>query len=141
MAQRHRDMIRRCYDPNHISYVNYGGRGITVCDRWLDPIKGLENFIVDMGFLRKTKQVDRINNDGPYSPENCRPVDRKTQSRNRRNAVFVTHGSITRQACEWDEINGWKSGTVAYRVSRGWSHERAVTHPVYPRRRKDVAND
>lgn len=83
MYYRYRQMIQRCYIPTHKEYKNYGGRGIKVCNRWLESV---ENYIEDMGFPPfKEAQIDRENNDLGYFKENCRWVTPKQNSLNKRN--------------------------------------------------------
>jgi hypothetical protein len=76
------NMKKRCLNSNHTSYEDYGGRGITICKRWLDSYS---NFFDDMGFPEdKDYSLDRIDNNGSYCKENCRWTDKKTQQNNRR---------------------------------------------------------
>lgn len=73
-------MRKRCENPNSRSFKNYGGRGISVCDRW----QSFENFLADMGEPESHESIDRIDVNGDYEPSNCRWADDKTQSLNRR---------------------------------------------------------
>jgi hypothetical protein len=73
-------MIQRCTNPNGKAFKWYGGRGITVCDRW----RNFENFLADMGEPPEGRSVDRIDNDGDYEPDNCRWATRAEQSATQR---------------------------------------------------------
>lgn len=74
------NMRQRCNNPKATYYPNYGGRGISICQRW----DKFENFLADMGDRPKSQSLDRINNDGNYQPDNCRWATRTQQNLNRR---------------------------------------------------------
>ena len=93
-------MIRRCHDPKKSDYNYYGGRGITVCDRWHDFWK----FVEDMEPKPKGLSIDRIDNDKGYSKDNCRWVSHVTQCNNRRTTNLVTWGGETLSLKQWAVI-------------------------------------
>jgi hypothetical protein len=123
-------MMRRCTNPDCWNYHRYGGRGITVCDRWRESF---DNFIADMGVPPSGHTLERINNDGPYSPENCRWATRQENARNTRWNCVITALGKTQTAVEWAGETGISAKTITSRIQRGWDGERAVTEP--PRQR------
>jgi hypothetical protein len=123
-------IIDRCGNPKATFYRNYGGRGITVCDRWL---KSFEAFYADMGPRPfADAQIDRIDNDGNYEPGNCRWATRTLNARNKRNNRLLTHDGHTRTLAEWSEVTGIKAPTIRKRIGYGWSVSRALSDPVDP---------
>lgn len=115
-------MKQRCNNKNDDSYARYGGRGITVCERWLK----FENFLADMGARPEGTTLDRIDNDGPYSPENCRWADNKTQYRNRRPTVWIEYAGEKLCRKDWAVKAGIDDTTLYHRLKRGWPLEKAL---------------
>lgn len=118
-------MMERCYVSSHTDYANYGGRGITVCQQWHDPQK----FFFDMGDQPQNLSLDRINNDGPYSPDNCRWATPKEQQNNKRFNHQLTFKNETRTIAEWAELLQIPLARIYARVCRGWPIERILTEP------------
>lgn len=83
LLRRFKDMKLRCYNPKHPAYRNYGERGIIICQEWLDDPEAFVQWAMENGY-EKELQVDRINNEGPYGPDNCRWVTQNQQNKNRR---------------------------------------------------------
>src|ERR1700682_2508965 len=117
------DMIRRCTMPHRNSYEQYGGRGITVCERWMS----FENFIVDMGSRPTlTHTLDRRDSDGNYEPLNCRWATPQEQGNNVRRNRRLTFDNQTLTVAEWAEKIGINSSTLLKRLTLyGWSVEKA----------------
>jgi hypothetical protein len=121
-------MMNRCYSEKSPAFKDYGGRGITVCERW----HSVENFVADNapGYA-PSLSLDRIDNDGSYTPENVRWADRKAQSRNRRSNVMLTYQGKTQTLFEWAAEVGIAPRTLWARIrERGWPVEKALTTPV-----------
>lgn len=119
-------MLRRCRDPKTNHFHRYGGRGITVCERWMS----FENFFADMG--RKPSpghQIDRIDNDGNYEPTNCRWVTRKEQARNRYTNTFLEWGGLRLTLAEWGERTGINATILSDRLTYGWTVSEILTRP------------
>lgn len=108
----------RCYNKNNSQYKDYGGRGIYMCERWLDSF---ENFLKDMGNKPPNMTIDRIDNDGPYNPENCRWATKKQQVLNRRNTLNYTIGHKTQCLKYWCDELCISYKTALYHIKRGKS--------------------
>jgi hypothetical protein len=109
-------MKARCYNENTENYPRYGGRGITVCNRWLESF---ENFFEDMGKKPSLNHsLDRINNDGNYEPGNCRWATKKEQSQNRANNRVLIYGDIKMTFTEWCVELNIKSSTLFNQLKR-----------------------
>lgn len=129
-------MRLRCNNPNTSNYLRYGGRGIKVCDRWQHSV---DNFFADMGEPPTPKhQLDRIDNEGDYSPENCRWVLPKENCRNRSNNTYLTLGGDTLTIAEWSEKIGIRQGTIIERLRRGGSVEKALQPSLVMNRAKSI---
>lgn len=127
-------MISRCTNPANASYANYGGRGITVCDKW----KTFEGFFSDMGIREEGCELDRIDTNGNYSPANCRWVTVKQQMRNKRNNRMVTFNGETLCVAEWEERFGVNRDVIYARLRAGWDAALAVSQPAHKYTRKST---
>lgn len=126
------NIIERCCNKKDHNFKNYGGRGIKVCDEWLNKENGFMNFYnwsVSHGY-RKNLTIDRKNVNGDYNPINCRWATAKQQARNRRNNKLITYKGETKTLTEWCEIYGISGTTVNERLKRYWSIEKAFETPT-----------
>lgn len=128
-------MRDRCTNPNNNAFSFYGGRGITLCDRWLSGEGGktaFECFREDMGPRpSKGHSIDRIDVNGPYSPENCRWATRQQQMANQRKTVFVTYAGERMCLAEAARRCGVEPETIRFRMLNGWP-ESEWFRPVVP---------
>lgn len=122
------DLKTRCTSSSNSRWEGYGGRGIKVCDRWLESF---ENFYADMGDRPSVKHsIDRIDNDGDYCPENCQWATPKEQYSNRSTNRYLTYQGRTLNVTEWSAEIGISREVLYNRLSKGWSEERALTTPL-----------
>jgi hypothetical protein len=118
----------RCYCPSQDNWGRYGGRGVTVCDRWRfgeGGKSGFQCFLEDMSPKPSPKyQIDRIDPTGPYAPWNCRWVTLVDQANNRRNNRRITIGDRTQTTAQWATELGMRKATFWARVKSGWAPPR-----------------
>lgn len=119
-------MRERCSKPRSSRYQYYGARGIKVCERW----GKFENFLADMGHSDKTQTIERIDNNGDYSPENCVWVSQKEQANNKSNNHFIEYDGKRKTISQWSDIIGIHQDIIWKRLNRGWSIEKSLTLPL-----------
>lgn len=124
-----RSMKERCYYKKHKSYKEYGGAGITVCNRWLNSF---ENFLEDMGERPEGTTLDRINGAENYTPENCRWATHKEQQRNLKSNKIINFKNQQKCLKEWCEDLKLNYDAVLNRIDKlKWDIEKALTVPIY----------
>ena len=132
------NMIARCYNTDSTYYRNYGGRGITVCERWRESFAA---FYADIG-PRPTPAhtIDRKDNDGNYESSNVRWATRIEQARNQRSNHIIVFRGESRCLAEWAEILGVKRELLQDRLRRGWSVAEALTATKFDPGGKAIAS-
>ncbi|WBF81889.1 hypothetical protein [Staphylococcus virus vB_SurM-PSU6] len=125
----YRSMKARCYSVKNINYSNYGGKGIEICDEWLEDFMNFYNWAHNNGY-KDDLTIDRIDSNGNYEPGNCRWVDYKTQSRNRNYNKLLKFQGKELCVTEWSDLTGIASGTIHSRLRMGWSIEKTLSTPV-----------
>ncbi len=118
------NMKNRCTNPKYELYHRYGGRGITVCDEW---VNSFETFLKDMG-KKPSKQhsIDRINNDLGYSKDNCKWSTKTEQANNTKNAIIVEIDGVIKPLSYWCKEKNLNKSTILMRISRGVSPQDAI---------------
>lgn len=112
-------MLRRCRSKNN---QGYGGRGITVCERW----HKFENFLSDMGEPTSGLSIDRIDVNGNYEPSNCRWATNETQSNNMRTNKFIAHNGESLTLAQWSRKTGINRQTLYWRARQNWPPEKIL---------------
>ena len=123
-------MKERTTNENVPAFKNYGGRGIVVCDEWLEDFRSFYVWALANGY-DENLTIDRIDNNGPYSPNNCRWTTMKQQNNNRRSNHILAMGEVSHTIAEWEAITGINKSAIWDRINKlGWSVEKALTTKV-----------
>jgi hypothetical protein len=117
-------MLNRCRNKNLYQFKDWGGRGISVCERWLK----YENFLNDMGEAAPGSSIDRIDNDGNYEPKNCRWATVQQQNRNKKSNRNLTFNGKTKCLKDWADDIGIDQTSLSERLEK-WDLQRALTQP------------
>ena len=138
-------MKTRCFNKNVPNYSDYGGRGITVCDEWMD-FETFRKWSVENGYDYNAPPhectLDRINVNGNYEPDNCRWANALTQSNNKRNNKIVSYKGEEHTVAEWAKIKGIRIATLWRRLDSGWPVEKAMeTKPSRGNKRLGIYKD
>ena len=133
------NMKTRCYDKGSKQYKDYGGRGIRICERWLNKENGFENFMIDMGPKpSKVHTVERKDNNGNYEPENCYWGTRKEQNNNTRRNHYVEYDGKKQTLIQWSEEYGINYDILERRINQeNWSFEKAIMAPIRKLRKRE----
>lgn len=123
-----RSIKKRCLLPKAQGYKNYGGRGIEVCEEWKNSYLAFRDWALNNGY-KEDLEIDRINVNGNYEPNNCRFVNNKQQANNRRNNSWLTLNGETKTIQEWADKIGVGASTLSERKRMGWSDSDILTKP------------
>ena len=127
-------MKQRCLNKNSPDYHRYGGRGVSVCDRW---VNSFDNFLSDMGLRPDGKTLDRLDVNGNYTPENCRWATQEEQNQNKRKTLKITAFGETKTVHEWAAQYNLAARVIIERIKVGWDAEKALLTPN--RKRKSIS--
>lgn len=118
LRSRLKGMRSRCYNPKDGKYSDYGGRGISICEEWLNDPSKFVTWAMQNGFEPELS-IDRIDNDGNYEPDNCRWTTRETQCNNKRSSHYLTVNDITLTVTQWERRLGLSKSTLYNLIADG----------------------
>lgn len=123
------NMKTRCTNPNYDKYQYYGGKGVSICDEWMNSYKLFEEWANKNGYSDELT-LERIDVNGDYCPENCKWVTRKEQANNRTSNHFITYNGKTKTLQAWADQYGLKANTLDRRIKDGWPLYKALKTPA-----------
>lgn len=126
------NMKTRCYNKHYYQYKDWGGRGVEICNEWLNDFQTFYEWAINNGY-KENLSIDRIDVNGNYEPNNCRWVDTKTQANNKRNNVKITYNGMTKTISEWADYLGVNRNAFSSRVKRKWDIDRVFNQPYRKR--------
>lgn len=129
LSRIYHNMKTRCTNPNYDKYQYYGGKGISVCDEWMNSFKTFEKWAMSSGYADDLT-LERIDVGGNYAPENCCWVSRKAQANNRTSNRLITYKGQTKTLAEWSDLTGINYKTLSERIDNGWTISKAMTEPI-----------
>lgn len=133
-------MKQRCYNTKSTEYFLYGGRGINICECWLNDYGAFYEWAMSNGY-DEDLTIERNDVNGNYEPQNCRWATRYEQSKNRRTNVYIAYKGRKKIAKEIDKEQGFKCGTIARRLRAGWNEPDAIsTEPSLKNSRRERTN-
>lgn len=121
-------MKERCFNKNSKSYPDYGGRGVTICDEWLD-YTNFHKWAIQNGY-KEGLTIERDNNNLNYQPSNCRWIPKSDQSKNRSSVRYLEWNGVTRSVTEWSELTGIPSNVINQRIRRSWDINKSLTTKI-----------
>lgn len=129
-------MKQRCYNPNYHAYKNYGGRGIIICDDWVNSFNNFYNWAINNGY-QEGLSIERINVDDNYYPNNCTWITLAQQAQNRRSCHMFCYNNKKQNLTQWCNELGLDYKLVHNRIFKlNWSFERAISEPVHTEKNK-----
>lgn len=134
----HRGMLERCYNIGSKHYINYGAKGITMCDEWKNDFLSFYNWATNNGY-RDNLSIDRIDFKGDYCPDNCRWATDVEQQNNKCNNIKITIKGETKSLKDWSEISGINLNTLRWRHREGWDVD-ILLSPL-KKRNREIQNE
>ena len=120
---------QRCNNPKSSSFNDYGGRGISICEKWESKFEDFHYWAISKGY-KEGLTIERVNPNGNYEPTNCIWIPKKEQSNNRTSSVVISYQGITENASYWSEKTKIPSNVITQRIRRGWSEEKTLTTKI-----------